>query len=92
MKKLIMVAAVLMSAVVIDGVGADAGSGSKALSPQTTCPVMGGKIDTNLYVNYKDKRIYVCCAGCTSAVAKDPEKHIRKLEKMGEKPEVVGKK
>jgi len=50
---------------------------------QTTCPVMGGKINKKLYVDYKGKRIYVCCGGCISTVKADPEKYIKKLEKEG---------
>jgi YHS domain-containing protein len=50
---------------------------------QTTCPVMGGKINTDLYVDYDGKRIFVCCKGCVSKVAKDAEKYARKLEGSG---------
>ena len=50
---------------------------------QTTCPVMGGAINKNLYYDYKGKRIYVCCSGCIESVKNDPEKYIAKLEKSG---------
>jgi hypothetical protein len=50
---------------------------------QTTCPVMGGKINKKLYVDVKGKRIYVCCAGCIGTIKKDPAKYISKLEKAG---------
>ena len=50
---------------------------------QTTCPVMGGEIDKNIYIDIKGKRIYVCCKGCLPAVKKDPAKFIAKLEKEG---------
>lgn len=50
---------------------------------QTTCPVRGGKIDKELYVDAKGKRIYLCCKGCASAVKSNPEKYIEKLEKQG---------
>ena len=50
---------------------------------QTTCPVMKGKINKNLYVDYKGKRIYVCCHGCINAVKADPEKYIKEMEKKG---------
>jgi len=52
---------------------------------QTTCPVMGGKINKKLYVDYKGKRIYVCCQGCINVIKADPEKYIIKLEKEGVK-------
>jgi len=50
---------------------------------QTTCPVMGGTIDKNLYVDHEGKRIYLCCQGCADAVKKEPEKYIKKLEDEG---------
>ena len=50
---------------------------------QTQCPVMGGKVNKNLYVDHNGKRIYVCCAGCITAVKKDPAKYIKKLEAEG---------
>jgi hypothetical protein len=53
------------------------------ITPQTTCPVMGGKINKALYVDHDGKRIYVCCKGCIGAVQKDPEKYIKKLEADG---------
>jgi len=50
---------------------------------QTTCPAMGGKINKALYVDYKGKRIYLCCKGCIAPVTKDPAKYIEKLESEG---------
>jgi YHS domain-containing protein len=63
---------------------------AKQLKPQTTCPVMGEPIDKNLYVDYNGKRIYVCCANCIDKVKKNPEKYIKKLEKMGQSVESIG--
>jgi hypothetical protein len=59
---------------------------AKQLKPQTTCPVMGGEIDKSLFYDYKEKRIYVCCEGCVAKLKKNPEKYIKKLEKMGQAP------
>ena len=50
---------------------------------QTTCPIMGGDIDKNLYVDAEGKRIYVCCAGCIEKVKADPKKYITQLEDQG---------
>ncbi len=50
---------------------------------QTTCPVMGGKIDPKLFVDVEGKRIYVCCRGCMAPILKDPATYIAKLEKEG---------
>jgi YHS domain-containing protein len=62
---------------------------AKQLKPQTTCPVMGDPIDKNLYVDYKGKRIYVCCTDCIAPLKKNPEKYIKKLEKMGQGVETI---
>ncbi|MBT3377320.1 MAG: hypothetical protein HN742_04780 [Lentisphaerae bacterium] len=69
--------------------GAEAGGsrskhGKKAIGkPQTTCPVMGGKINKKLYADVNGKRIYVCCAGCIAPIKKAPEAFIKKLEAKG---------
>lgn len=56
---------------------------------QTTCPVMGGMINTNLYADYKGERVYFCCMGCPPQFEKDPEKFIKKMKKMGQEPEKI---
>jgi len=58
----------------------------QTLKPQTTCPVQGDPINKKLFVDYKGKRIYVCCEGCIAQVQKDPELYIKKLADMGQKP------
>ena len=50
---------------------------------QTECPVMGGKINRDLFVDYRGKRIYVCCSGCIEKLRNEPEKYIKKLEAKG---------
>lgn len=61
-----------------------------ALAPQAkaqiTCPVMGGKINKKMYADVKGYRVYVCCAGCTTAVKADPDKYIKKIKDNGETP------
>lgn len=57
--------------------------------PQTTCPVMGGKINKKLYVDVDGKRIYVCCAGCIAPIKKDPAKYVKKLKAQGVAVEAV---
>lgn len=49
---------------------------------QRTCPVMGGKIDPDIYVEYKGRRVYFCCAGCVEQFNKDPEKYIRIVDQQ----------
>ena len=55
----------------------------KAVVPQTTCPVMGGKINKNIFADYDGKRVYFCCAGCPKKFEEDPEAFIKKLEAQG---------
>jgi len=53
--------------------------------PQTqiVCPVLGGKIDKKVYVDYQGKRIYFCCQGCEAEFKKDPEKYMKKMQDQG---------
>ena len=51
--------------------------------PQTTCPVLAGNIDKNVYADYQGKRIYFCCKGCDTEFNKDPEKYMKKLQEDG---------
>jgi YHS domain-containing protein len=46
---------------------------------QTLCPVTGGKIDKNVFVEYKGKKVYFCCAACKGPFEKNPEKYMAKL-------------
>lgn len=46
---------------------------------QTTCPVMGGAINKQLYTEYQGKKVYFCCAGCKEKFEKEPEKYLDKL-------------
>ena len=55
----------------------------QAPGPQTVCPVMGGKIDKKLFVDYEGKRIYACCEGCLPKIRKDPAKYVKQLEDAG---------
>ena len=60
------------------------------LKPQTICPVMGNEINRSLFVDVNGKRIYVCCKACIDPVKKNPEKYIKKLEKLGQSVETIG--
>ncbi|MDH4240179.1 MAG: YHS domain-containing protein [Phycisphaerae bacterium] len=46
---------------------------------QTMCPVMGGAIDKNIFVEYKGKKVYFCCAACKEKFEAEPEKYLAKL-------------
>ncbi len=58
---------------------------------QTECPVLGGKINKDLFVDVKGKRIYVCCAGCIGKIKADPDKYIKAMEEKGITPEATPK-
>jgi YHS domain-containing protein len=60
-------------------------------SPQTVCPVMGGKVNKTLFVDYDGKRVYVCCPGCLPDLKQDPAKYISQLEAKGIKLDIAPK-
>jgi Cu(I)/Ag(I) efflux system membrane fusion protein len=61
------------------------------LIDQAHCPVMGGAIDRNVFTDYKGMRVFFCCAGCEEKFLAEPEKYLKALEAMGERPiEVPG--
>lgn len=64
-----------------------AAAADAAVSPQTKCPIMGGKIDKSLYADVNGHRIYVCCPGCLAKVTADPQAAIAKIRAAGEQPE-----
>jgi rhodanese-related sulfurtransferase len=59
----------------------------KVVKPQTTCPVMGGKISRKIFVDVKGRRIYACCQGCLPKIKAEPDKYIKKILAKGETPE-----
>ncbi len=54
---------------------------------QAVCPVMGGNIDKNLYIDYQGQRVYFCCPACLEIFKKDPEKFLQKMKDQGVTPE-----
>ena len=56
-----------------------------AAGQQTKCPVMGGDINKDIFIEYKGKKVYFCCGGCDDMFLKDPEKYIAKLPQFGGK-------
>ena len=51
---------------------------------QKTCPVMGGKIDPDISVEYKGQKVYFCCKGCIATFNADPGKYLAKLQAPAE--------
>ncbi len=64
-------------------------AGTALAAPQTECPVMGGKINKDIYVDYQGQRIYFCCEACPPKFKEDPEKYLAKMKEMGQEPEVI---
>jgi len=86
MRKLVMI---FLSLLLVLGV---AGAGFAAAAPaagqaQAVCPVLGNKIDKNVYVDYQGQRIYFCCTGCVEPFQKNPPQYLKKLEEQGVTPE-----
>jgi YHS domain-containing protein len=42
---------------------------------QTTCPVMGGAINKDIFVEHNGKKVYFCCEECKAKYLKDPDKY-----------------
>lgn len=63
--------------------GCGPGEGEAKAGPQTTCPMMGNKIDKKIYVDHKGKRIYFCCDGCPKAFKADADAQMKKMADAG---------
>jgi Cu(I)/Ag(I) efflux system membrane fusion protein len=63
------------------------GEGSGELKNQTLCPVMGGKINKEVYTDHNGMRIYFCCAGCDGEFKSDPEKYLQQMRANNVEPE-----
>ncbi len=53
-------------------------AGAAFAKEQVNCPVMGGKINKEIYADHDGKRVYFCCAMCLDTVQERPAKYIRK--------------
>ena len=84
MKKVIIVLLALVLALAVAGAGLAANPGQVA---QTTCPVLGGKINQDVYADCQGQRVYFCCPGCVGKFQQDPENYLNKLKAQGVTPE-----
>jgi YHS domain-containing protein len=84
MKKMIMMILGLVLSMCVAGAGFPALAAGQA---QTVCPVLNGKINKDVYTDYKGKRVYFCCAGCVEPFKKNPEQYLKKMEGQGVTPE-----
>ncbi len=90
MKKVIIVLLSLVMALAVAGAGIAASPATDSQT-QTTCPVLGGKINKAVYADYKGQRVYFCCPGCDGMFQKDPENYLKKLKEQGVTPDKAGK-
>lgn len=87
--------AVFIAAMTGDGITGDkndCGSNSKKAEvkteqktnrqPQTTCPVMGGAVNREIFIDHDGKRIYFCCNPCLEEFEKNPGKYMGKLKEQ----------
>lgn len=47
---------------------------------QATCPVMGGAVDPEVFVEHEGQKVYFCCDGCDKKFKADPAKYVAKLK------------
>ena len=46
---------------------------------QTTCPVMEGPVNKDIFTEYQGKKVYFCCPACKGQFEADPQKYLAKL-------------
>lgn len=58
--------------------------GGNTLTPtQTHCPVEGGEIERDVYVDVQGYRIYFCCPGCDTEFLASPEEYLSRMKAEG---------
>jgi YHS domain-containing protein len=72
-KSFVILNLILLSFAVLTGVMAKEGK------KQKICPVMGGKINKKIYIDYKGRRIYFCGRGCPKMFKKNPKKYLKSM-------------
>lgn len=78
------IATALLAVLVAIGTASCSKEADTTPGKQTTCPVMRGeKINPDLYVDAKGRRIYACCPGCIVQIKAAPEKYISQMEAEG---------
>ena len=64
------------------------GAGEES-KPQSLCPVQGGSINPEIFVDADGYRIYACCAACLEEIKADPKAALEKIKANGETPQVI---
>ena len=62
---------------------------SVPLTIQTLCPFLETPIDKKLYYDFREVRIYTCCAPCLIKTKDNPSLAIKNLARMGECPVLI---
>lgn len=62
--------------------GGQAGDPTAEAIAQKTCPVMGGPINPDIYVDHEGRRVYFCCQACVAKFKANPEKYLAKLDEQ----------
>lgn len=57
--------------------------GASEAKEQTTCPVMGGMVNKNVYADYQGNRVYFCCPPCLKTFKKNPDLYIKQMKEQG---------
>ena len=67
----------------MQGAAADGETAPTPAWRQTTCPVMGGPVNSDIYVDHQGQRVHFCCQGCVQAFQNDPERYVEVLRNQG---------
>ena len=51
---------------------------------QTHCPIGGGEVDHDVFIDHQGQRVYFCCPGCEKSYVKDPEASLAKIAAKGQ--------
>ncbi len=81
--------AVIAAAITLGTSPARAEEDEASAGNQTRCPVMGGKINRDIYADHEGQRVYFCCNGCPEQFLAAPEHYLDILRKRGETPEAA---
>jgi len=51
-------------------------------SAQVRCPVMGGVVNPEVFVEHEGQRVHFCCKGCDAKFKADPNTYLKKLPEV----------
>ena len=57
-------------------------NGKITAADNSTCPVMGGPVNSNIFTVYNGRKIYFCCPGCDKTFNADPAEYESKLKEV----------